>query len=74
MLFARILEKTIKTGRLTLIDGDGRRHVFQGERPGPAATLRIHDRALHWKRLTNPMPRTRAELSKEITWAKSRTT
>ena len=28
--------------------------MFQGERPGPAATLRIHDRALHWKLLTNP--------------------
>ena len=26
------------------------------------------------KRLTNTMPRTRAELSKEITWAKYRTT
>ena len=26
------------------------------------------------KRLTNPLPRTRAELSKEITWAKYRTT
>jgi hypothetical protein len=26
------------------------------------------------KRLTNPMPRSRAELSKEITWAKYRTT
>ncbi|HEY1586418.1 MAG TPA: phage holin family protein [Polyangia bacterium] len=26
------------------------------------------------KRVTNPMPRTRAEVSKEITWAKYRTT
>jgi hypothetical protein len=26
------------------------------------------------KRVTNPMPHTRAELSKEITWAKYRTT
>jgi hypothetical protein len=26
------------------------------------------------RRVTNPMPRTRAELTKEITWAKSRTT
>lgn len=26
------------------------------------------------KRVTNPLPRTRAELSKEITWAKYRTT
>ena len=28
----------------------------------------------HKKRLTNPMPRSRAELSKEISWAKYRTT
>lgn len=28
----------------------------------------------HKKRLTNPMPRSRAELSKEFTWAKYRTT
>ena len=54
MLFARILEKTIKIGRLTLIDGNGRTHVCQGERPGPSCTLKIHDRALHWKLVTNP--------------------
>src|SRR5215468_8677756 len=54
MLFARILEKTIKIGRLTLIDGDGRTHVFQGDQPGPSCTLRLHDRALHWKLVTNP--------------------
>ena len=54
MLFARILEKTIKIGRLTLIDGNGRTHVIQGERPGPSCTLKIHDRALHWKLVTNP--------------------
>jgi cyclopropane-fatty-acyl-phospholipid synthase len=54
MLFARILEKTFKIGRLTLIDGDGRAHLFQGDRPGPACTLKIHDRALHWKLVANP--------------------
>ena len=54
MLFARILEKTFKVGRLTLIDASGRSHVIQGDRPGPACTLKIHDRALHWKLLTNP--------------------
>ena len=54
MLFARILERTIKIGRLTLIDGNGRTHVCQGERPGPSCTLKIHDRALHWKLVTNP--------------------
>jgi cyclopropane-fatty-acyl-phospholipid synthase len=54
MLFARILENTFKIGRLTLIDGNGRIHVFRGDRPGPSCTLRIHDRALHWKLTINP--------------------
>ena len=54
MLLARILEKTFKIGRLTLIDGNGRTHVIQGDRPGPACTIKIHDRALHWKLIANP--------------------
>src|SRR5581483_3931767 len=54
MLFARVLEKAIRIGRLTVIDGNGQAHVMQGERPGPSCTLRLHDRALHWKLLVNP--------------------
>jgi cyclopropane-fatty-acyl-phospholipid synthase len=54
MLVAPILKRTIRIGRLTLIDSRGRTHVFQGDRPGPHCTLRLHDRALNWKLLTNP--------------------
>jgi cyclopropane-fatty-acyl-phospholipid synthase len=43
----------IKIGRLTLIDANGKTHVFQGA-PGPACTIRFHDRSLHWRMLVNP--------------------
>jgi cyclopropane-fatty-acyl-phospholipid synthase len=48
-----ILRRTIKIGRLTIIDATGRSHVFQGSE-GPAATVRLHDKALHRKLLLNP--------------------
>jgi cyclopropane-fatty-acyl-phospholipid synthase len=53
MLLARVLRHVIKIGKLTLIDANGKTHVFQGA-PGPACTVRFHDRALHWRMLTNP--------------------
>jgi cyclopropane-fatty-acyl-phospholipid synthase len=53
MLFARVLQQTIKIGRLTLIDATGKAHVFQGG-PGPSQTIRLHDRSLHWRLLLNP--------------------
>jgi cyclopropane-fatty-acyl-phospholipid synthase len=40
-------------GQLTVIDADGVNHVFAG-RPGPAVTVRLHDRALHYRLLLNP--------------------
>ena len=53
MLLAPVLSRTIRIGRLTMIDAAGKRHVFEGG-PGPAAAIRLHDRALHWKLLANP--------------------
>ncbi len=53
MLFARVLQHTIKIGRLTMIDATGKTHVFQGG-PGPSQTIRLHDRSLHWRLLINP--------------------
>ncbi len=43
--------RLMRHGRLCVIDGDGKRHVYQGEpMPGFApVTIRLHDRALHWK-------------------------
>jgi cyclopropane-fatty-acyl-phospholipid synthase len=53
MLLAAILRSSIKIGRLTVIDAGGRRHVFQGA-AGPAHTIRLHDRSLHWRLVVNP--------------------
>ena len=53
MLLASVLSRFIRIGRLTLIDAAGRRHVFEGG-PGPAATVRLHDPALHRKLLASP--------------------
>jgi cyclopropane-fatty-acyl-phospholipid synthase len=53
MLLARVLRQTIKIGRLTIVDADGKRHVFEGA-PGPAYTIRLHDRALQRRLFFNP--------------------
>ncbi len=55
MLLANFLHCLIETGRLTVIDATDRRHVFQGKRDGPAVTIRLHARDLHWKLFANPM-------------------
>ena len=53
MLLASVLKRVIRIGRLTLVDAAGRRHVFEGT-PGPAASVRLHDPALHRKLLISP--------------------
>src|SRR3954451_4152708 len=53
MLLDSVLPQFIRIGCLTLIDAAGRRHVFEGG-PGPAATVRLHDPALHRKLLASP--------------------
>ena len=53
MLLASVLTRFIRIGRLSVIDAAGRRHVFEGS-PGPSATVRLHDPALHWKVLLRP--------------------
>ena len=53
MLLATLLSRVIRIGRLTLTDAAGRRHVFGGG-PGPAASIRLHDPALHVRLLANP--------------------
>ena len=44
MLLARVLARVMGEGQLTIIDEAGRSHRIEGARPGPAVTLRIHDR------------------------------
>lgn len=53
MLLSRFLKGLIRLGCLTVIDADGRRHVFAGG-DGPAITIRLHDRSLHWKLFIRP--------------------
>jgi cyclopropane-fatty-acyl-phospholipid synthase len=53
MLLAAMLARLIRIGRLSVIDARGQRHDFAGG-PGPAATVRLHDPALHWKLLARP--------------------
>ncbi|MBI3706843.1 MAG: class I SAM-dependent methyltransferase [Proteobacteria bacterium] len=47
-LLLHLFSKVFRTGRLTVIDPAGSSHVF-GELPGPAVTIRIHDRAAGWR-------------------------
>ena len=47
MLLARMLDHVIRAGKLTLIDANGRIHIFEGDRDGPDVQIRLTDRALH---------------------------
>jgi cyclopropane-fatty-acyl-phospholipid synthase len=53
MLLARLLKRLIKIGCLTVIDADNRKHIFGGS-DGPAVTIHLHDRSLHWKLFVRP--------------------
>lgn len=55
MILAYALRRVVSCGRLTLIDANGRAHVIEGDEDGPSATIRLHDRALPRKLLTNPL-------------------
>jgi cyclopropane-fatty-acyl-phospholipid synthase len=50
---SHMLKSFVRVGRLTVIDADGRRHLFCGA-PGPEATMRLTDRSLYRKLLFNP--------------------
>ncbi|HET9148860.1 MAG TPA: cyclopropane-fatty-acyl-phospholipid synthase family protein [Alphaproteobacteria bacterium] len=48
MLLARLLERLVRTGSLTLIDAKGGTHRF-GDGGRPRVTIRLHDRSLNWR-------------------------
>src|SRR3546814_2722846 len=52
MLARKLLERVVRDGSLTVIDANGKTHRFGGA-PGPKATIRLHDRALHHKLFFN---------------------
>ena len=53
MLFGRLLRYLVHEGQLTVIDATGREHRFGGT-PGKSLTIRLHDKALHYKLFFNP--------------------
>ena len=52
-LLDKMLARSIKTGRLEIIDAAGLRHVYQGA-PGVTVAVRLNDPALHRKLFLNP--------------------
>jgi cyclopropane-fatty-acyl-phospholipid synthase len=55
MLFGRLLQRLVRIGELTVVDADGRAHVFAGSQPGPTIKIRLHDRKLHTRLFIDPM-------------------
>ena len=53
MLASHFLRALVSEGQLIVVDAHGKRHVFAG-RPGPAVTVRLHDKSLHHRFLLNP--------------------
>src|SRR5882724_5454960 len=53
MLASHFFRRLIRVGALTVIDANGKTHRFAGA-PGPSATIRLHDRALHRRLPLNP--------------------
>ncbi len=53
-LLTNLLTRFIRAGTLRVIDSAGRSHLFGGFAPGPAVTLRLHDRALQTRLALNP--------------------
>jgi cyclopropane-fatty-acyl-phospholipid synthase len=50
---SHMMKSFIRKGRLTVIDADGKRHVFAGM-PGPEVTMRLTDKALYRTLVFNP--------------------
>ncbi|MBC7314014.1 MAG: class I SAM-dependent methyltransferase, partial [Rhizobium sp.] len=46
-LLSHMLKSFIRKGQLTVIDADGKRHVFGGREPGPQVTMRLTDPKLY---------------------------
>ena len=57
MLFGHLLQNLVKIGELTVVDADGRTHVFTGREPGPTIKIRLHDKKLHSRLFFDPMLR-----------------
>jgi cyclopropane-fatty-acyl-phospholipid synthase len=54
MLLARLFRAFLHSGAVTVIDAHGRRQECDSGVPGPHATIRLHDPALHRRLVVNP--------------------
>ena len=50
---SHMMKAFVRVGRLTVIDADGRAHVFSGS-PGLNVTMRLSDKSLYHKLVFNP--------------------
>jgi cyclopropane-fatty-acyl-phospholipid synthase len=50
---SHMLKSFVRVGTLTVIDADGKAHVFSGA-PGPRVTMRLTDKSLYHKLFLNP--------------------
>lgn len=53
MLLTYMLNHLIRVGSLSVIDADGKSHLFEGT-SGPAVTVRLYDKTLHHRLFFNP--------------------
>jgi len=53
MLLAKLLNRVVHIGTLTVIDANRTPHTFVGT-PHPRVTIRLHDKSLHYKLYFNP--------------------
>jgi len=54
MLFAKLLQKVIRKGHITVVDAHGCRHEAGDVASPQHVTLRLHHPSLHWKLALNP--------------------
>ena len=54
MILVRALEKVVKAGSIALTDATGKTHLISGSEDGHHVAIRLHDKSLHRKLLTNP--------------------
>tara|TARA_B100001939_G_scaffold348128_1_gene372993 strand:- start:18810 stop:20009 length:1200 start_codon:yes stop_codon:yes gene_type:complete len=54
LMLSFFLKKLIRRGRLTVIDADGKKHVFQGDEGPEKATIRFHSKSLPRRIFLNP--------------------
>jgi len=53
-LLSKMMTRFVKTGQLTVLDADGKAHVFGSEDGGPKSTVKIHNKKLYRTLFLNP--------------------